>query len=76
MSVDAEIRDYSKNEMMILGMQCIVDKYGLINAEKFVNAIRESCPDYTIWRKDLFEGMSLDDYNNAAKAYLASNPFE
>ena len=59
--MDGEAHIYTPDEMMMLGMKCLVDNFGLVNAEQFINSVRAACPDYTIWRRRMFDGMSVDD---------------
>ena len=59
--MDGEANVCTPDEMMMLGMKCLVDDFGLINEEQFINSVRAACPDYTIWRRQMFDGMSVDD---------------
>ena len=74
--MDAELHAYNPDEILMLGMQCLVDKFGIINAEQFVNSVRAACPDYTLWRRQLFDNMSVDDVFKMADDDLTDNPFE
>ena len=73
--MDGEARVYTPDEMMMLGMKCLVDNFGLINAEQFVNSIRAACPDYTLWRRQAFDDMSVDDIFKMVDEDV-DNPFE
>ena len=46
--MDAEAQVYTSDEIMALGMKCLVEKLGHVNAEQFINSVRASCPDYTL----------------------------
>ncbi len=49
------------DRMMMLSMKCLVDNFGLVNAEQFINSVRAACPDCTAWRRQMFDGMYVDD---------------
>ena len=74
--MDAEAQVYTSDEIMALGMKCLVEKLGHVNAEQFINSVRASCPDYTLWRRQVFDDMSLDELNEMVKQDAADNPFE
>ena len=73
--MDGEVRIYTPDEMMMLGMKCLVDNFGLINAEQFVNSVRAACPDYTLWRRQMFDDMSVDEVFKMVDEDV-DNPFE
>ena len=53
--------NHTPDEMMMHGMKCLVDNFGLVNAEQFISSMRASCPDYTLWRRRMFDGIILDE---------------
>ncbi len=52
-----------------LGMKVLIEKLGLVEAEKFISLIRKEPFDYTEWQKTLWEDKSVDDLFNAAKNF-------
>lgn len=74
--MDAEAQVYTSDEIMTLGMKCLVEKLGHVNAEQFINSVRASCPDYTLWRRQVFDDLSLEEINEMARQDAADNPFE
>ena len=74
MNIDAQV--YTPDEIMAMGMKCLVDNLGHVNAEQFINSVRASCPDYTIWRRRMYDDMTLDEINAMAMADARDNPFE
>ena len=50
--------NYTPDEMMVLGMDCLVRNFGIVNAELFISSVRGSCSDYTLWRRRIFDDMS------------------
>ena len=55
------------------GMQVLIEKFGLVDAERFISLVNEEAFDYTEWRKDLFTGMSSREISHAAKQYCDEN---
>ena len=74
MNIDAQV--YTPDEIMAMGMKCLVDNLGHVNAEQFINSVRASCPDYTIWRRRMYDDMTLDEINAMVMADARDNPFE
>ena len=74
MEADAQV--YTSDEIMQIGMKYLVEKLGHVNAEQFINSVRASCPDYTLWRRQLFDDTSLDELNEMVRRDAADNPFE
>ena len=48
------------NDTVILdtGMDILVEKLGLVDAERFIFLVNKEPFDYTKWRQNLFEGMT------------------
>jgi hypothetical protein len=42
-----------------LGMKALIEKLGLVEAEKFISLIRKEPFDYTEWQKPLWENHSV-----------------
>ena len=74
--MDSEARVYTPDEMMMLGMDCLVKNFGIVNAELFVNSVRASCPDYTLWRRRIYDDMTVEDVFKMAEEDAEDNPFE
>ena len=74
--MDAEAQIYTPDEIMAMGMKCLVEKLGYINAEQFINSVRASCPDYTLWRRKMYDDMTLDEINAMVMSDAKNNPFE
>ena len=56
------IQDAAKDAIMVAGMNCLVEKLGIVEAEVFLTMIRENKFDYTEWRRDnLWQGMSIEE---------------
>ncbi len=53
-------------EIRIQGVAALSESLGAIEAERFIALILREPFDYTKWRKDLFEGMSIEQISKAA----------
>jgi hypothetical protein len=62
-----------KNDTLIRveGMEALTEKLGMVEAERFIMLIRREPFDYTRWRENLFEGMSVEAISAAAAARRA-----
>ena len=46
---------------------------GVVEAEKFISIINREKLDYTKWRQNLFEGMTLDEINEETVVFSKNN---
>ena len=51
------------------GFKILLDKLGLVDMERFIALINREKLDYTKWRKDLFEDMSIDELSTKADEF-------
>jgi len=51
------------------GMNALIEKLGLIEAERFVMLIQKDSFDYTKWRENLFDDMTLEELSQKASEY-------
>ena len=51
------------------GMNALIDRLGMVDAERFVMLMRRDSFDYTKWRENLFDGLSLEELSQKAKEY-------
>ena len=51
------------------GMNTLIEKLGLIEAERFVMLIQKDTFDYTKWRENLFDDLTLEELSQKAKDY-------
>ena len=61
---------------MILGVDCLVREFGIINAEMFINSVRASRPDYTVWRRQIFDDITEEGMDELIRRSMKDNPFE
>ena len=51
------------------GTQILMDKLGLVEAERFIMLIQKEPFDYTQWQENLFENMSIEEIAQKAADY-------
>ena len=66
----------SNVEIMNRGMKCLLENLGVIETEEFIMTIKREKFDYTEWQQTLFEGMTLEEINDAAASYAKEHPFQ
>jgi hypothetical protein len=62
-------------EIMNRGINCLLEKLGVVETERFISVINREKFDYTKWQAQRFDGMTSDEFNAAAVAYSKENPF-
>ena len=67
---------YSSTELMIIGMDHLVQKSGQVDAERFISTIIRESSDYTKTRRLLFGDMTVDQVLAEASEYEGSRPDE
>ena len=63
-------------DLITKGMRVLSDQLGVIEAETFISVIKNDHFDYTKWREDKFDDMSLDELNSTAAEYSRNHPFK
>jgi hypothetical protein len=53
------------------GMEALMEKLDLVDAERFIMLIKKEPFDYTKWQETLFEGMSVEEISADAAALRA-----
>ena len=66
---------YTTTELMSLGMNCLVERFGVVDAERFITAVIRESSDYTKFRKTLFEGKTLEQIVDNAAEFDQEHPF-
>ena len=51
------------------GMDALIEKLGMVEAERFVMLIQKDNFDYTKWRENLFKDMTLEELSRKAMEY-------
>lgn len=70
------MNNISTAEIMDRGINCLLEKLGAVETERFISVIIREKSDYTKWRRQYFDNMSAEDFNNAAVAYAKAHPLQ
>jgi len=63
--------------IMSRGMNCLLEKLGVLETEIFISHLLREPFDYTKWRRDnLYGDMSLHELNQKAAQYAKDHPFK
>lgn len=54
------------------GMTVLLEKLGMVDAERFISLIIREPFNYTKWRKDLFDGVGVAELADKANEYSKS----
>jgi hypothetical protein len=54
------------------GMDALREKLGMVESERFIMLIKHDSFDYTKWRENLFEDMTLDELYEKASEFHKS----
>ena len=54
------------------GMDALIEKLGLVDAERFIMLIQKDSFDYTKWRENLFKDMTLEELSQKVMEYRQS----
>ena len=50
-------------------MKCLIDNFGIVDAERFISLIIREPFDYTRWQENLYEGMTIEELSEKAMKY-------
>ena len=56
----------TNTELKVKGLQILNKSIGLVEAERFVALIQQEPFDYTKWRDDLFEDLTIEEISKKA----------
>ena len=62
------------SDIMSEGMKCLVEKLGIVETEIFISKIIKEPFDYTVWQKEHFDDLTLEELNSDAVKYCKKNP--
>lgn len=63
-------------EIMSRGIACLIRELGIVEAETFISYLKNERFDYTKWRQDKFDDMTLDEIGRSAAEYSKRHPFK
>lgn len=56
----------SSTELLDKGITCLIEKMGVIEAERFISIVIREKSDYTKWRQRYFENTDPDTFHSEA----------
>ena len=56
-------------------MQCLTEKLGIVEAERFISFVIREQFDYTKWQSTHFDKMTAEEFNEAASQYAKDHPY-
>ncbi len=65
---------YSTLEILDMGLECLVEKLGIVNAEHFIAAVKRENFHYTAWQREYFDQMAPGQVRKEAREYAESHP--
>lgn len=64
----------STSEILNIGMECLKEKLGVVDAERFISVVLREQFDYTKWQQMYFEGMTSEQFNDGSVKYSEEHP--
>ncbi|MDW7681874.1 MAG: hypothetical protein SCK70_15030 [bacterium] len=55
------------------GIKALIDRLGIVEAERFITLVHRETFDYTTWRKKLWQGKSIRDISQDAMRFREEN---
>ena len=62
------------NVLRYEAMELLMQTFGLVDAERFICKVKRDTFDYTEWRHDQWNDMSIDEIHEAAAEYARNHP--
>jgi len=59
----------SNTVLLNKGMECLMEKLGLVEAERFIALVNSEPFDYTKWRDNLFLTATVEEISKSAMEY-------
>ncbi len=66
----------SNMEVMDRGIRSLIEALGVVGAEQFISFIIREQFDYTKWQRERFDGMTIEEINEAAIEYAHDHQFK
>lgn len=62
------------NNVIENGMNCLIEKMGLVDTERFISTIKRDDFDYTKWQREYFDRIKPGQFHDAALEYGKNHP--
>ena len=70
------MNNVSTAEIMDRGINCLLEKLGSVETERFISVLIREEFDYTKWRRQYFDDVDAEAFNAAATEYAKAHPFK
>ena len=67
---------YSASEIMDLGFACLVENFGIVNAEHFIAEVSRQKFDYTAWQREYFDKIPMEELQADMARFLSERKQE
>ena len=65
---------YTESELRMIGMKCLSDRLGPVDAERFIVSMNRNAGDYTLARREAFDDVSIDEFRKSSREYMDAHP--
>ena len=65
---------YTDDEITAMGFECLEKRLGFVDMQRFIASILRDPGNYTIERRAIFDGMSVEDVRREVSAYCREHP--
>ena len=65
---------YTDEEIVAMGLECLEERLGSVDMQRFIASILRDPGNYTIERRAVFDGMSVEDVRRETSAYCREHP--
>ena len=59
----------SESVLRVAGMRLLIKELGIVNAERFINYVKNDRFDYTEWQRNLWNDKSIEEIHQLATAF-------
>ena len=63
-------------EVLDRGMECLLEKMSIVEAEQFIFLIKSEEFDYTKWQREYFGSKTKEQLDKEMDAYFAEHPYK
>ncbi|MCL2202215.1 MAG: hypothetical protein FWB75_09640 [Oscillospiraceae bacterium] len=54
-------------------VKCLIENFGVVQTERFISLMIKEPFDYTVWQRDLYKDMTVEELFAAASAWKETN---
>jgi len=57
------------------GLACLIEKLGVVQAERFITVVKRENFDYTAWQREYFDALPDGEFTRAAGEYARQKEY-